>query len=137
MEQSFGPHVTIDATKCDFEKLASRELVLGILNQLPAKLSMTKIMEPLVIEWVDKFATSPGYSGFVMIAESHISVHTFPDQDYVFIDIFSCRYFDTQKAIDYLTEAFGAREVTTNIVQRGLNFDRAKCAKPKSEVKAR
>ena len=45
-----------------------------------------------------------GISGFVMIAESHISVHTFPDQDYVFIDIFSCRPFDTDAAIDYLVK---------------------------------
>ena len=127
MEQVFGPHVTVDASKCDFEKLAGRQVVFDILNELPELLNMTKIMEPHIIEWVDKFATNPGYSGFVMIAESHISVHTFPDQDYVFIDIFSCRPFDTEAAIDYLVKAFGAKKVTTNIVKRGINFDRNAC----------
>ncbi len=127
MEQVFGPHITIDASRCDFEKLASREVVYNILDGLPEMLGMTKIMEPLIVEWVDKFATTPGYSGFVMIAESHISIHTFPDQDYVFIDIFSCRPFDTEAAIDYLVKAFGAKRVETNMVKRGLNFDRNVC----------
>ena len=40
-----------------------------------------------------------GISGFVIIAESHISVHTFPGRDYVNIDIFSCKSFDHEQAL--------------------------------------
>ena len=65
-----------------------------------------------------------GISGFVMIAESHISIHTFPAKDYVFIDLFSCKEFDVDKAMDLLVSAFGAKRVTTNVVRRGLDFPR-------------
>lgn len=79
---------------------------------------------PFVVPWKDKFGTTPGVSGFVMIAESHISIHTFPDQDYVFIDIFSCKPFDVDAAVKFFADLFGIKEVTTHIVERGLDFVR-------------
>ncbi|MAG91835.1 adenosylmethionine decarboxylase [Candidatus Woesearchaeota archaeon] len=119
----FGLHVTIDASGCDKRKLASYSLVYDILNKLPDRIGMTKMTLPYVAKWLDKFASgTEGMSGFVMIAESHISIHTFPDQDYVFMDIFSCRSFNTDKAIKYLVGAFGAKKFKTNILKRGLDF---------------
>ena len=116
-------HVTIDASKCDKQKLASYSLVYDVLNNLPAKIGMTKMTLPYVCKWLDKFSDgTEGMSGFVMIAESHISIHTFPDQDYVFMDIFSCRSFDTEKAIKFLVKAFDAKNVDTNVQKRGLSF---------------
>ena len=119
----FGLHVTIDASGCDKNRLASYDLVYDILNNLPGKIGMTKMTLPYVAKWLDKFAKgTPGISGFVMIAESHISVHTFPDQDYVFMDIFSCREFETENAIKYLIDAFGAEKHTKKVLKRGLDF---------------
>ena len=119
----FGLHVTIDASGCDKRKLASYSLVYDILNNLPGKIGMTKMTLPYVAKWLDKFSNgTEGMSGIVMIAESHISIHTFPDQDYVFMDVFSCRNFDTESAIKYLVSAFGAKKYTKNVLKRGLDF---------------
>ena len=121
----FGLHVTIDASRCNKMKLGSVSLVYDILNKLPEKIGMTKMTLPYVVKWLDKFANgTEGISGFVMIAESHISIHTFPDQDYVFMDIFSCKEFDAESAIKYLVDAFGAKKVEKNILKRGINFPR-------------
>ena len=121
----FGLHVTIDASGCNKRKLASVTLVYDILDKLPEKIGMTKMTLPYVAKWLDKFAHgTEGVSGFVMIAESHISIHTFPDQDYVFMDIFSCRGFDAEKAIAYLTRAFEAKKYERSIVKRGVDFQR-------------
>ena len=119
----FGLHVTIDASRCNRQKLASYSLVYDILNNLPGRIGMTKMTLPYVAKWLDKFAEgTPGMSGFVMIAESHISIHTFPDQDYVFMDIFSCREFETENAIKYLLNAFDAKKHTIKTFKRGLDF---------------
>lgn len=120
----FGPHVTIDATECDFDKLTDFKNCYDVLNELPGLVGMTKMTLPVVVPWVDIGATVPGYSGFVMIAESHISLHTFPEKDYVFIDIFSCKPFDTDKALTFFKERFGIKKMTVNIVERGLDFPR-------------
>ena len=119
----FGLHVTIDASGCNKRKLASVTLVYDILNRLPDKIGMTKMTLPYVVKWLDKFAQgTEGISGFVMIAESHISIHTFPDQDYVFMDIFSCKSFDAEKAIRYLVDAFEAINHDKHILKRGMDF---------------
>lgn len=121
----FGLHVTVDASGCNKRKLASVTLVYDILNKLPEKIGMTKMTLPYVVKWMDKFsAGNEGVSGFVMIAESHISIHTFPDQDYVFMDIFSCKEFDAEKAVKYLVGAFDSAKYSRNIVKRGLDFPR-------------
>ncbi len=121
----FGKHVTIDASKCNYRKLISQKLIYKLLNELPDKIGMTKMTLPYVVEWLDKGAKVPGISGFVMIAESHISVHTFPEKDYVFIDIFSCQNFDVQKGIKLLIDFFEAKKNTTKIVTRGTDFPRS------------
>lgn len=123
-KKAFGPHLTIDASGCDRAKLTDQLHIYRLLDELPAKIGMTKMTLPYVVEWLDKWAETPGYTGFVMLAESHISIHTFPDSDYVFIDIFSCRNFDVDQAKQVLIDAFGAKKATVNIVQRGLDFPR-------------
>src|SRR3989338_3754121 len=121
----FGLHIAIDASGCNKRKLMSVALVYDILNKLPERIGMTKMTLPYVVKWLDKFAHGKeGVSGFVMIAESHISIHTFPDQDYVFMDIFSCRNFNAEEAIDYLVNAFEAKKHKSNVVKRGIDFPR-------------
>ena len=121
----FGLHVTVDASRCNKQKLMSVPLVYDILDKLPDKIGMTKMTLPYVVKWLDKFAHgTEGISGFVMIAESHVSIHTFPDQDYVFMDIFSCKEFDAEKAVTYLLRAFEAKKYEKNVLKRGLDFPR-------------
>ena len=121
----FGKHITIDASGCNQKKLTDQHLIYELLNKFPEHLGMMKMTLPYIVEWMDKGAKIPGISGFVMIAESHISVHTFPEKDYVFIDVFSCVNFDVKKAIKSLVGFFDAKKNTTKIVTRGVDFPRS------------
>jgi len=123
--REFGQHLTIDASQCNRDKLMDQSLVYDVLNKLPEKLGMTKMTLPQVVKWLDNGATIDGISGFVMIAESHVSIHTFPEKDYAFIDIFSCKNFDVSKATRLLTKVFGAVKVTKKIIKRGMDFPRS------------
>ena len=123
--REFGQHLTIDASLCNRKKLMDQALVYDVLNKLPDKLGMTKMSLPHVVKWLDSGATIDGVSGFVMIAESHVSIHTFPEKDYAFMDIFSCRSFDTEKAVDLLTSVFGSKKFTKKVVKRGTDFPRS------------
>jgi S-adenosylmethionine decarboxylase len=59
-----------------------------------------------------------GISGFVFIAESHIGVHTFVERNYVNIDVFSCKDFDTEKAIEDFREGFQLVKLRTCLIDR-------------------
>ena len=123
--REFGQHLTIDASNCNRKKLTDQSLVYDILNNLPKKLGMHKMILPHAVKWLDPGATIPGISGFVMIAESHVSIHTFPEKDYVFIDVFSCKGFDVDNAVKLLTNAFDAKRYTKKVVKRGIDFPRS------------
>ena len=123
--REFGQHLTIDASQCDRKKLTDHSLVYDILDQLPKKLGMTKMILPHVVKWLDSGAIIPGISGFVMIAESHVSIHTFPEKDYAFIDIFSCKNFDVEQAAELLTNVFASKKFTKKVIKRGMDFPRS------------
>lgn len=118
----FGPHLTLDLSGCDKAKLTSFDFLFELLDSLPSRIGMTRITTPFIRPWLDQWATIPGYSGFVILAESHISFHTFPDAEYVFIDLFSCRNFDVDVAVKFLMDSFGAKKCTKNVVRRGIDF---------------
>lgn len=60
-----------------------------------------------------------GISGVAVLAESHISVHTWPDQGYGAFDVFMCGKTDPWQAVDVLRRAFSATEVQVKELRRG------------------
>ncbi len=118
-------HLTIDGFGGDRELLSNESLVHSLLNTYPAEINMTKISEPFVLQYTGDKPEDWGVTGFVIIAESHISVHTFPDRGYVWVDVFSCKEFEADGAVDRIIETFGLTHVTTRIHDRGLEFPHA------------
>jgi deoxyhypusine synthase/S-adenosylmethionine decarboxylase proenzyme len=118
----FGPHLILDGSKCNTQKLADRILIEQLLNDYPRAIGMTKIGGPYMFEYQAPDPEYSGVSGLVVIAESHIAIHTFPELDYFTMDIFSCRNFDHETAIAYIKDALEVKEMDRMLVQRGLSF---------------
>ncbi|HET7251586.1 MAG TPA: adenosylmethionine decarboxylase [Gemmatimonadales bacterium] len=118
----FGPHLMLDGYGCDRKRLQDLNLIYRILDELPAKIGMTKIMPPYVFKYSGLKPEDWGLSGFVLIAESHISIHTFPEKNFVSVDIFSCKAFDLEFAGDYFRGVFGMEKVECNVLDRGTEF---------------
>jgi len=61
-----------------------------------------------------------GISGVVVIAESHIAIHTWPEHACASLDLFSCgSKFQVPIAIEYITQGFKAKQHDLQIVSRG------------------
>ena len=60
-----------------------------------------------------------GVSGVAVLAESHISIHTWPDAGYAALDVFMCGSADPDACIPVLREAFAAKHVGVNEILRG------------------
>ncbi len=115
-------HLVIDGYGGDIDKMWDEDLVREFLYQYPESLDMTRITEPSVLRYDAPKSEDSGVSGFVIIAESHISVHTFPRKDYINIDIFSCRPFDHDRALKDVKDLFALTEVKTWLLNRGLEW---------------
>lgn len=121
-------HVIVDGFGGDPEQLADENVVRAILDQYPQELGMTKIAPPTVTRYKGAKPEDWGVSGYVLIAESHISLHTFPERCLVWADIFSCKGFDAAPVVDDLRRRFGLREMQVNILKRGLEACEAAAA---------
>ncbi|MCX4162781.1 MULTISPECIES: adenosylmethionine decarboxylase [Paraburkholderia] len=123
-DEHFGEHLTIDGYFGDSERLNDRENVRRAIDELPGALGMKKLSTTEVHFAKGNDIKDPGgWSGFVVIEESHISVHTFPAVGFVSIDVYTCRNgLDQQRIVNYFGERFGLQEFEVNFIKRGLRF---------------
>ena len=127
--QHFGEHFMIDAYRGSREKLLDRALVQQCLDELPGRLGMRKLAEPTVHWAAPNGIRDPGgWSGVVVIMESHISIHTFPARRFASIDVYTCRNgLATAEIEAYFREVFEFEELETNFVMRGRKYPVADC----------
>lgn len=121
----FGPHLMIEANGCKKHRLTDMKLLANILDKLPVKMDMTKVMPPYVFEYQGLVPEDWGLSGIVIIAESHLAIHTFPDKGFLTVDIFSCKDFDIDMAIKEIQEAFEPETMEQQLIMRGREFPRS------------
>lgn len=120
--QPYGPHHTIDAYGCEKERLASLDVVFDFLDRMPDVIGMQKITKPYVFKHLAEPDPEWGITGVVIITTSHCSIHTYPKRGVAFVDVFSCRPFDTGKAQEFFQEMFRARRMDASEVKRGIHF---------------
>ena len=114
-------HLIIDGFSSNSDILQSEEFIYQLLDQYPDEIGMTKIAPPYVHRYVGTKPEEWGVSGFVLIAESHISIHTFVEQCYVHIDVFSCKDFDANQTIKDLSGRLQLTEVKTYLLNRTVS----------------
>ena len=115
-------HITIDGFGGNPRLLGNEDLVRNLLDRYPDEIGMTKITTPHCFEYRGEKPEDWGVSGFVIIAESHIAVHTFPEHGQVWVDIFSCKGFDETPAIDLIVDAFELQDTRIHKLERGLEY---------------
>ncbi|MEK7605977.1 MAG: adenosylmethionine decarboxylase [Patescibacteria group bacterium] len=122
--ENFGEHLTIDGYGGNIQKLNNKELVFSCLNELPRRLDMHKLAEPVVYFASGNNVKDPGgWSGFVVIAESHISIHTFPRRGFMSADVYTCKNgMDTDFILSYFKEAFDLKDIENHLIQRGTKY---------------
>jgi len=111
-------HLIIDGYSKSREILQDEGFLRSWLESYPSEIGMTRISAAFVLKYVGNTLEDWGISGFVFIAESHISVHTFVEPCYVNIDIFSCKDFDAQKSIKDCQNKFQLIRSRTQIIDR-------------------
>lgn len=123
----FGPHLTLDLYGCNPKKLNDIEFIFKFLDELPGKLGMTRVGGPSLILYHGggkKSFDKGGVSGFVIIAESHVSIHTFVTQRFASVDIFSCKSFNISEAEKNIIQTFEAKKIEKHFLTRGREFPR-------------
>ena len=108
-----GSHLIIDLWEAE-----------GLNDQSRIEKALTDAVEAagatLLHIHLHKFEDGGGISGVAVLAESHISVHTWPERGYAAFDVFMCGTAEPRKALPVLKQAFDPKRVVLGEHKRGV-----------------
>lgn len=108
-----GTHLIVDLW--DAINLDDGELIDKALREAADKAGATLLSIDL-----HRFTPNGGISGVAVLAESHISIHTWPERAYAAIDVFMCGEAEPHRAIDVLRKVFAPGMLTVTEHKRGV-----------------
>jgi S-adenosylmethionine decarboxylase len=110
-----GRHILAEIYGCDAEILNNKEFIETIMVDSALKAG-AEIREVAF----HKFSPQ-GISGVVIISESHLTIHTWPELGYAAVDVFTCGdRINPWNACNYMTEKFNAKNMTATEIKRGI-----------------
>ncbi len=126
MTSLFGSQLMLDCYGCNNKKLKNKSFISSFLKNLTKLLDMKQISKPFVIPYKTNKKTfdKGGISAVILIATSHISIHTFPQNNYMNIDIFSCKKFSRRRVENFVKKEFGVKKIEKRYTLRGKMFKR-------------
>ncbi len=108
-----GMQYIADFYKCSKRFLADPEKVQRVM------LKAAHLANATIVESAFHHFSPQGVSGVVIISESHLTIHTWPEHGYAAVDLFSCGQLDFQAAFDHLKTELKAKELSVSTIKRG------------------
>ena len=126
-------HVMLDLYGCNPELLSDEAFLRGVLEEYPNRINMVKV-GPAELRYIK--TSSPlddGYSGFVIIATSHVSLHAWAPYKMINIDVFSCEDFSLKDVVDFACQTFETQDVEIHAVERATRSPRISSCQQQSD----
>ena len=113
--KALGTHIVCELSGCDAAKLTDVDAVRAMMENA-AKAANASIVTTAFHRFQPQ-----GVSGVVVIEESHLSIHTWPETGYAAMDFYTCGdHTDPWAACEYAAEALDAKTMLTTEVKRGI-----------------
>jgi len=112
--ETMGRHVIAELWECEFDKLNDATYIERTFVEAALK-SGAEVREVAF----HKFAPQ-GVSGVVIISESHLTIHSFPEHGYASIDVYTCGDLDPTIAAKYIADALGSQTREMTEIPRGM-----------------
>ena len=106
-------HLLLELYSCDFEKLNDESFLRCTLNKA------AKLAKATVLNLISNKFEPQGVTAIALLAESHISIHTWPESNYSAVDIFTCgKNMSPELASQHLIKALKAEEHFLRVIER-------------------
>jgi len=112
--RSLGNQIVAEFYDCNRNRLRDARFVENAMNEA------ARLAGATIVSQTFHHFSPHGVSGAVIIAESHLSIHTWPEYGYAAVDLFTCgESVDAEIAFRHLRESFKAKQVSTMEMRRG------------------
>ena len=106
-------HLLLELYRCDYERLNDESFLRCTLNRA------AKVAKATVLNLISNKFEPQGVTAIALLAESHISIHTWPESNYSAVDIFTCgKNMMPELASEYLIESLIAKEHSLRVIER-------------------
>jgi S-adenosylmethionine decarboxylase len=112
--KAFGRHLLVEYRDCDRGTLDDLDGIEDAMRRAAVEADAT------VVASVFHPFSPQGVTGVVVVEESHLSIHTWPEHGYAAVDFYTCGDCEPQRAHDFLREFLGARRAEVLHIDRGL-----------------
>ncbi len=113
--KALGTHIVCELSGCDAAMLTDVDAVSDMMEKAALEANATPITKAF-----HRFQPQ-GVSGVVVIQESHLSIHTWPETGYAAMDFYTCGdHTDPWAACEYAAKQLGAKTMLTTEVKRGI-----------------
>ncbi len=115
----FGQELILNLYDCDLKKISSKgEIKKFVVTLCDGVIKMKRYGEPLIPHFGHDNPITSGYSLVQLIETSSVTAHFSEFKKSVYLNIFSCAWFDAKKTEDYCRTFFGAKRCESHLVKR-------------------
>ncbi len=108
-----GRHALAHITGANFAHLNDAERLLGAFRRTVANFGLEALYEPQIHQFEPQ-----GLTGIILLAESHISIHTWPERGEAAVDVFTCGGRDSRQIAEFFCTAIDNSHVDITVVER-------------------
>lgn len=116
MSDYWGYHLILDCAGCDHDKITSYDNVYNFTKQLVKDIDMVAYGEPQIVDFGS--GNKAGFTLVQLIETSNICAHFVNENDTMYLDVFSCKTYDTEVVKKLVTEYFGATKIRPTFLVR-------------------
>ncbi len=111
--KALGKHIILELYGCPAELLSQPNEIQQVMESVAA------IMNATVVKSTFHHFSPLGVSGVVIIMESHLTIHTWPEYGYAAVDIFTCGILDIEAGVRLLEQELKASKMKQQMIERG------------------
>jgi len=116
---ALGTHLLVELRECNHDILSDTERIKKIMVAAAMEAKAT------IVDTSWNPFNPIGFSGVVVIAESHLTIHTWPEYDYAAVDIFTCGdLIKPEVAASFLIEEFECKDPSIVEMKRGVSVEK-------------
>lgn len=116
----WGWHLSINASYCDLEKITNRDNVYKFTKQLVNDIDMEAYGEPEIVYFGN--GDKSGLTMTQLISTSNICAHFVDEHRAIFLDVFSCKEYDTKLVVELVKQYFDTKHVTSTFNTRECQY---------------
>lgn len=126
----YGKHLLVEAITKNQKNLSNESFIKRMLEQIIKKTKTKKVLPITSYKFPPKInlqgKINGGITAFCIISESHLSIHTWPENNYFAFDLFSCKDFNERQIIKIIKSSFDIKKLTYRAIERGIkvNFEK-------------